>query len=327
MVKFGVIGTSVISKQFINAVSKSEEMEVRGIYSRTKEKGKKIVEEYNIGKVYTDLEEFFNDEEIDAIYIASPNSLHCEQSIAAMKKGKNVLCEKPLASNVKEIEEMIKVSKENNVTFMEAMMTTFTPNFDVIKENLSRIGKVRKIYVNFSKVSSKYNDYLKGNLPNIFNPKFSTGATMDLGVYTLYPLLNIFGKPKKIDSRLSLLPTGVDGEGNIILDYNDFSAYLSYSKISTSYIPCEIQGESGSIVVDGWSIMNKVTLYLNNGVREELTLEQDKNPMYYEIQEFKKLVLNKEKESKINTHYLSLEVGKILEKVRKENNIIFPGDK
>ncbi|MFN1875165.1 Gfo/Idh/MocA family protein [Clostridioides difficile] len=82
--------------------------------------------------------------DIDAVYIASPNALHSKQTITCLKHKKHVLCEKSLASNLKEVKSMIKTAKDNNVLLMEAMRITCVPNFKAVKENLYKIGKIRR---------------------------------------------------------------------------------------------------------------------------------------------------------------------------------------
>jgi len=81
---------------------------------------------------------------------------------------------------------------------MEALKTTFLPNFIAIKDNLHKIGRIRRVINIFCQYSSRYDAYKQGNLPNIFNPTFSTGSLMDIGIYCVYPVICLFGKPKEV---------------------------------------------------------------------------------------------------------------------------------
>ena len=112
-----------------------------------------------------------------------------------MKNKKHTICEKAVASNVKELEEVLATAKENNVLFMEAIRTNVVPSISIIKDNLSKLGTVR-VYRNYSQYSSRYDAFKSGELPNIFNPKFSAGSLMDIGVYCIHPLVLLFGPPK-----------------------------------------------------------------------------------------------------------------------------------
>ena len=96
---------------------------------------------------------------------------------------------------------------------MEAMKTTLLPNFQVIKENIHRIGKVRRYFTSFCKYSSRYDKYKNGEILNAFKPELSNGALMDIGVYCIEPIINLFGKPKSIKANGFMLESGVDGQG------------------------------------------------------------------------------------------------------------------
>ena len=85
---------------------------------------------------------------------------------------------------------------------------------------------------------------------NAFNPELSNGAMMDLGVYTVYPLVVLFGRPKRISATGLKLSTGVDGQGAVNFEYENLNATVLYSKIADSFLPAEIQGEKGTFILD-----------------------------------------------------------------------------
>ena len=149
-----------------------------------------------------------------------------------MENGKHVLCEKPMASNTKEISEMMKVANEHSVVLMEALKTTLVPNFLAIKENLHKIGQVRRYFSSYCQYSSRYDKYKEGIVLNAFNPAFSNGALMDSGIHCLYPAVTLFGEPKQVQATSHMLESGVDGEGSILLTYDEMDAVIMYSKIS-----------------------------------------------------------------------------------------------
>jgi predicted dehydrogenase len=124
---------------------------------------------------------------IDAVYIASPNSLHFPQTKLFLSHKKHVICEKPLASNIQEVEAAIALARENQVVLFEAFKTASLPNFLLLQQSLPKIGKVRKAFINYCQYSSRYQRYLDGENPNTFNPAFSNGSIMDIG-FTAWPL-------------------------------------------------------------------------------------------------------------------------------------------
>lgn len=326
MVRFGVVGTNWITERFLKAALQAEDFQLTAVYSRTEEKAKEFAGKYGVKRTFTDLQMMAASGEIDAVYIASPNSLHAEQSILFMKNNVHVLCEKPIASNTKELTSMIAAARENNVLLMEALKSSFMPNFLAVKENLHKIGKVRRYFASYCQYSSRYDAYRQGTVLNAFNPDFSNGSLMDIGIYCVYPLVALFGKPEEIKAAGYMLESGVDGEGSMVLKYPDMDAVIMYSKITDSSLPAEIQGEEGNIVIDRISAPEKVELHYRNGEREDLTQDQLNDSMYYEAKEFIRLVQAGKTESDINSHANSMITMEIIEEARRQIGVIYPAD-
>ncbi|WP_373232513.1 Gfo/Idh/MocA family protein [Cohnella sp.] len=327
MIRFGIIGTNWITEDLIKAARGIEDFALTAVYSRTEAAGQQFANKYDIPHCFTDLETFANSQELDAVYIASPNSLHAEQAILLMNHGKHVLCEKPMASNVREVDRMFETAKRNGVLLMEAMKSTLTPNFQAIKDNLHKIGTVRRYFASYCQYSSRYDEYLKGNILNAFKPEFSNGALMDLGVYCIYPLVVLFGQPEQIQGSGLILESGVDGQGSILLNYKEMDAVVQYSKISDSYTSAEIHGEKGTIVFDKISRPDKVEIRYRGGGIEEITKPQMDNAMYYEVQEFIHLIQNGFTESSVNSRINSRTTMAIMDEVRKQIGLVYPADR
>ncbi|MBU2699703.1 putative dehydrogenase [Sporomusaceae bacterium BoRhaA] len=318
MTNFGVVGTSWITEEFIRCASLTGEFCLQAVYSRKEEKARAFADKYTTVKnFFTDLGAMAKSPLIDAVYIASPNSFHAKQAIIFMLQKKHVLCEKPIASNEKELSMMINIANKNQVLLMEAIKTTFLPNFLGIQESLPKLGKIRKILFNYCQYSSRYDAYKAGKHVNTFDLNFSNGSLMDIGIYCVYPIIYLFGKPKKIIANAVMLDSGIDGTGSITLKYQDFEAIISHSKISNSYIPSEIQGEQGSMIIDKISTPEEIKIMYRDGKTEEITRKQSTDFMYYEAKEFIDLVKQNKRESTINSWQLSLDVMNVLDAVRK----------
>ncbi|MBQ5395625.1 MAG: Gfo/Idh/MocA family oxidoreductase, partial [Alistipes sp.] len=249
-VRFGVVGTNFITDWVIAGAREDSRFELAAVCSRTRERGEEFAAKHNIPHIFTSLEEMASSDKVDAIYIASPNYMHAEQSILAMSHGKHVLCEKPLASNAREAKEMIAASEQYGVALMEAMKSTLSPNFRAVMQNLHRIGTPRRYFASFCQYSSRYDKYKEGVVLNAFRPELSNGAMMDIGVYTIYPLVALFGKPQSISAQGVVLSSGADGQGAVNMQYDGLNATVLYSKIANSQLPAEIQGEEGNILID-----------------------------------------------------------------------------
>lgn len=327
MINIGIVGSNFIVDRLIEGAREVSGVNIAAIYSRTEERAKEFAKKHGIKYTYTNLEEMAKSDLIDAVYIASPNALHSSQTILFLNNKKHVLCEKAFASNTKEVDAMIKAAKENDAVLMEAMKTTLLPNFRVIKENIHKIGKVRKYFASYCQYSSRYDKYKAGEVLNAFKNELSNGAIMDIGVYCISPMVNLFGRPNTVKANGIMLNTGVDGEGSVIFGYDDMEGVVIYSKISNSYIPSEIQGEEGNIIIDRINGFNKVKIIYRDGREEDLSLEQKEADMCYEVEEFVNLINSGEKESKINSLKVSRYVIEVIEEARKQIGVSYPADK
>ena len=214
-VRFGVVGTNFITDWVLAGAAQDNRFELAAVCSRTEGRAEEFARKYNIPHRFTSLEEMAASPFVDAVYIATPNFLHASQSILCMSYGKHVLCEKPLASNAAEAKAMIEASGRYNVTLMEAMKPTLTPNFRSIMENIGKVGKIRRYFASYCQYSSRYDRFKAGEKMNAFNPEYSNGAVMDIGVYTIYPMVVLFGMPERIIASGTILSSDTDGQGSV----------------------------------------------------------------------------------------------------------------
>ena len=326
--KIGMIGTNFISDDFCEAAAQVPGAELFAVYSRKQETGDAFAAKHNIPRVYTDYDEFL-DSGLDAVYVASPNFAHCSQTLKALDHKKHVLCEKVMAVNEQEVRSMIDCARQNNVVLLEAMRPDFDPAYDLIEQNLPRIGKLRRASFEFCQYSSRYDSFLEGIIQNAFNPDLGNAALLDIGVYCIHSLVRLFGAPKNVKAFSTKLSNGFDGSGIVLMEYEDMTAEAVYSKIAVSVTPSVLQGEDGSIMIDYISKPESVSLRLRESARDTLTggtLEKlpytpVKNNMIFEIQEFLKLIEKKE----VNHKYLkySLDTTRVLAEVRRQTGIPF----
>lgn len=334
-VRFGVVGTNFITDWVINGARQDARFELVAVCSRSQQTADAFAEKHQIPYTFTSLEEMASSDLIDAVYIASPNFKHAEQSLLCMRHGKHVLCEKPMASNATEVKRMIEASETYGVTLMEAMKPTLTPNFLSVMKNIGRVGTVRRYFSSYCQYSSRYDKFKEGIVLNAFKRELSNGAMMDIGVYTVYPMVVLFGRPLKIDASGVLLHTGVDGQGAVNFEYDGMNATVLYSKIANSSLPTEIQGEDGNITLDRINLISKV-LYQpraaaasGKGEQSEptdLSVRTDNDEYFYEVKEFIDCVLSGRRESAINSHKNSLITIEIIDEVRRQLGVVYPAD-
>lgn len=325
MIRFAIVGTNWITRQFVDAAHETGKMKLTAVYSRTLEQAQAFSNEYQVAHIFTSLERMAGSEDIDAVYIASPNALHCQQALLFMQHGKHVICEKPLASNLREAEAMIACAHDNQVVLFEAFKTASLPNFRVLQQALPSVGKLRKAQLTYCQYSSRYQRYLDGENPNTFNPAWSNGSIMDIGFYCLASAVALWGEPVSVTANASLLESGVDAHGTVVMNYGDFDVTLLHSKVSQSVNASEIQGEEGSLVIDHIAECQRITVMPRSGKPQDLTQPQHINTMLYEAETFAKLINNNE----VNHPGVAVSrtTAKLLTEIRRQTGVIFPADK
>ncbi len=275
MIKYSVIGTSWITKSFIEGANLYEELSLDGVYSRSFEKGSAFAQETGAKRVFTDFKDLVSSD-TDLIYVASPNVCHYEQCKALLLSGKHIICEKPITITAGEFKELCDIANENNLVYFEAIMYMHTPLRQGLKEAVSKIGNIRSATIDFSQLSSKYEALKNGELPNIFNPEMKTGALNDLGIYCVYPVIDLFGMPEKITPVQHFLHTGADGSGSAVFEYRDKIVTITYSKVGQSRSPSQIMGDEGTVTIDSISKLDGIRLFNNSGEEKLLNGETDK---------------------------------------------------
>ena len=334
-IRFGVVGTNFITDWIVAGAKQDPRFELVGVCSRKQETADAFAAKHAIPFTFTSLEEMAQSPLIDAVYIATPNCKHAAQSILCMRHGKHVLCEKPFASNAREAASMIAASEKYGVTLMEAMKPTLTPNFASVRENLYRVGTVRRYVASYCQYSSRYDRFKAGEILNAFKPELSNGAMMDIGVYALYPLIVLFGKPTKVSASGIVLSSGVDGQGTVNLDYEGMTATILYSKIVDSALPTEIQGEEGILTLDRINTISDVSFAprmpaaMGRGEKPQpLSLKKptENDEYFYEVAEFIDLVQAGKRESAVNSHACSLATMEVIDEVRRQLGVVYPSD-
>ena len=190
ILRIGTLGCARITPQaLLHPAMKNDATQVVAIAARDSARAQKFAQRYGIPRVHTDYESLIQDPDIDAIYNPLPNSLHAEWSIRAMRAGKHVLCEKPMASNATEAERMHIVAEEEGRVLMEAFHWRYHPLAERLIELLraQTIGDVSRIEASFCIPLPFPNDIR-------YNPELGGGALMDTGCYTVSILRHLMGE-------------------------------------------------------------------------------------------------------------------------------------
>lgn len=322
----GTIGSGSIVHTILDQVNVTDGIRLTAVYSRTEEKGKKLAAEYGAGRVYTDLDAFLADEEMNTVYIASPNLLHYEQTRKALLAGKHVICEKPFCTKADQARELTALAKEKRLFLADAVPTAFLPNLEVLKRELPKVGKVRLVLGNYSQYSSRYDLVLQGEVPNVFNPQYGGGCLMDINFYNVYLNAALFGKPLSSVYYPNRSGELADTSGVLIMQYDGFVSSSAGAKDTWGVNYFQIEGEKGHIYIrDGSNGLAEIRVVTKDS---EETFDQQDNPewRFYEVQKLTEYMLAGDYEAVYGRLDVMIHVIEILEEARKKAGILFPGD-
>ena len=332
IVRFGLVGTGRITSWVLRGARENERFVAAAVCSRSLERARSFAESHGIPAAYDDLDAMLCDPQVDAVYIGTPNHTHYEIALKCLRAGKHVLCEKPLAANAEEAVEMVAETRRRGLILMEAMISTLNPNFLKAASLLKEIGPIRRYSATYCQYSSKYEALKRGEVASSFDPLCAGGAIMDIGIYTIWPMVYLLGEPIGISGK-HILTQDIPGrgvtdlQGTIDFVYPGLNATVFYSKIADSFLPTEISGEGGSILLDKIHICGRLTYFPHgtpasgrgqDSAGKDLTVAEvaQRDHYYYEFQEFISCVLSG-KESTVNSPDTSIAVLRIMDIVRK----------
>ena len=297
-INWAIIGTGYIADTFASALKFDESAELYGVSAITESNAKAFANKHNVKNAFATNEDLVRDKNVDVVYIATPMSCHFEHILLCLENGKNVLCEKTVCLNAKELKILIEKARDKKLFFMEAMWMKFRPVFLQAKQwvELGEIGNVNMVKATFAI------DAIHLESSRLFNKELGGGCLLDLGVYALHFAMDFLGdKPKKIYSCAKFGRTGVEYDASILLNYGDKYADLSFGFDYRNTNDAIIFGENGRIeLVGGFVATHTIRLYDRVGnLLKELHINDEVNGYEYEIREVEKCLLSEQKESKI----------------------------
>ena len=312
--KWGIIGTGGIANAFANDLQYLNNHVVESVLSRDLKTAKKFSSNYKGCKPFNKEKLFFKNKDIDAVYIATPNTLHAKQSIESLQHRIPVLCEKPFSMNLQETQNMVSASKKNNTALLEAMWMRYLPHIDFLKKILKDdpIGKVHSLY-------ACHGQNLKGvKNPRLWTKELGGGALLDLGIYVVSLSQMILGTPKNILAKSIFTKEGIDAKTSMIFEYNNGEiANLSCTMYDSHPNRAVISGEEGWIEIDP-TFYAPTTIKVISRNQKEITYEESYHGhgLREQALEMQNCILNNNIESKKMTHSDSISVMEIMDNVR-----------
>ena len=317
--KWATLGTGVIANELVQALQ-AMGGNLYSVANRTYDKGMEFAQKYGIEKVYQEIDDVFEDPEVDIIYISTPHNTHINYLRKALKAGKHILCEKSITLNSEELAEAIQLAEENQVILAEAMTIFHMPIYRQLSEVVAsgKLGDLKMIQMNFG----SYKEYDMTN--RFFNKSLAGGALLDIGVYALsFVRWFTTEKPNQVLSQVKLAPTGVDEQVGILLS-NDAGEMATIALTLHAKQP-----KRGTIAYDKGYIelyeyprgQKAVITYTEDGSQEVIEAGETAKALSYEVADMEKAVAGIE-----NTMYLSYtqDVMDIMTQLRKEWGLVYP---
>ena len=317
-VNWGIIGLGKIANKFAQDLLTVDGAKLYGVASRDQEKADSFAKQYGAQKAYGSYEELAQDPDIDAVYIATPHSYHKENSLLCIKHKKAVLCEKPFAMNLQDIEEMIASAQANNVLLMEALWTYFLPHYQFVLNELKsgRFGSIQKLEADFGfkpeiDMSSR-----------LFRKSLGGGSLLDIGIYPIFAALSSLGQPVDIDAKATFFENGVDSSCDMIFNYDEgVKAFLKSTLLENTPTEAIFSCEKGIIKINTKFHQPSTVTLIRGGKEETIDFGYTTIGYNFEIIHFNELLRSGIKESPIMTFDVSRNLMKLLDEVRTIINL------
>jgi len=311
--RWGIFGAAKIAQKFADGLKELPNAICYAVASRSQERAETFREKNGFEKAYGSYKAMLADPLVDIVYIATTNDRHFEHTMMSLEAGKAVLCEKPFASNLSQVEQMIKKAGEKKIFLMEALWSRFLPSIQAFKQQMEEgaIGKPLLLEANFG-FKAEYNPQSR-----LFDPELGGGSVPDIGIYPLFLALYLFGKPESVQVTSVAAPTGTDMTTSILLKH----AGGEISVLSSSFAmrlesEARLYGEDGSLrLCRMFHIPTKLMIRHGYDDEYEIPVESIGNGYNYEAQEVMECLNRGETESKGMPLSFSLDLIRVIDEV------------
>lgn len=294
--KLAIVGAGMIVKDFLTMINSIPSIKLQAIVGVENDLAtmNELKEKHGIQAVFTDLNNCLETADIDTVYVAVPNHLHFSIAKQALLSGKHVICEKPFTLSLKELEELEELAISNNLILLEAITNQYLTNYEQIKKSISEIGELKVIECNYSQYSSRYDAFKKGDILPAFNPKFGGGALLDINIYNIHFIVGLLGSPNEVIYSANI-KRDVDTSGILLLSYDNTKVICIGSKDSTAPIKTIIQGDEGSVVVNGpTNVIDNFDFIMNKEKPINIDKKVNSHRMFEEFKKFEEVIDNKD---------------------------------
>ena len=323
-IKWGIIGLGSIAHKFASDLQLAENTTLAGVASRSESKAKKFADFYNVNRYYSDYELLAQDQDIDIIYIATPNTYHYQHTLMCFTFNKSVLCEKPMGVNSGEVKAMIREAQSRNLFLMEGIWTRFIPAIEklleLIKDN--SIGEIISVDANFG-FRKEFDAESR-----LFNKQLGGGSLLDIGIYPIYISFLALGFPADIKAMARMSSSQVDRSCSMLFHYeDDCKAQLSSTFEANTTNEAFIYGTKGKIKLHApFHHPQQITVYYNDGHQQNFQMAYRGNGYIHEIEAVNQCLRQELTEHPQLRLANSLSISQIIEAVKKQIGLSYDQD-
>ena len=287
--KFAIIGSNFIVDLFMQSAQGCPDFTPQVAYSRTRAQAEANAARWGAARAVWDWQALLDAPDVQAVYVASPNLCHKQQTLDLLNAGKHVLCEKPLTLTRADAEELYAAADRRGLALMEAMRPAHLPCLDRVRQAMVQVGPIRRADFIYCQYSSRYDKFKRGIVENAFDPSMGGGALRDIGVYPLAWMELLFGAPAVVQAVGYTLPGSIDAVGSAVALYDGLTATAGWSKVHDGRNAARLEGERGIVELTPFPLPNRMTVAPRGGTPETVPLETDALDMRYELEDFIRL--------------------------------------
>jgi predicted dehydrogenase len=323
-VRWGVIGTGGIARTFVGDCTAAGVV-FTAVGSRTQESADAFAAEYGIPRAHGSYEDLVADDEVDAVYVATPHSRHAEDALLAIAAGKHVLVEKAFTITADEARAVVDAARRADVAVMEAMWTRFLPQMTMIRELVAegRIGRPRL-------VEATHHQALPDDPTHRLNdPALGGGAILDLGVYPISFAIDVLGAPTGVAAAGTLSDQGVDTQMGIVMTHEGGTQSTVHFALDVrSPNTASIIGEDGRIDIDAtWYTPTTWRLRDRDGVVvEEFDGREELSGYAHEVRAFEAMVASGDHEGGAMDPEETVVVMAAMDEARRQVGVRYAAD-
>ena len=323
-IRWGIIGTGDIARQFAEDLPRAENAALHAVASRREETARRFADTHGIPNIRVGYDTLVADPEVDAIYIGTPHTMHLENALMCLGGNKPVLCEKPMGINEDQARTMVDEAASRKVFLMEAMWTFFFPAIQKLRELIraGAIGEVRLVSASFCF------DVPFDPGSRLFNPEFAGGALLDVGIYPIALAQWVYeDEPEAVEGLARIGESGVDEINSFSLRFPDGGLATLSSGVPV-YQPEDavVAGSEGYIRIEPPFYQPDAITLVRGDAEERFAFDRRGYGYHLEAAHAGACIRDGLTESPVASHAESLRLARTMDRIRERWGLRYPAD-